>query len=197
MSRDPADHGPEPAPGTVAGSPSPGDHGPGPTPVGPTPFGVDPALLRVPEDPAMGPAPDRVRHAEVTELPVSVAALAEAVADPRCGAVVTFDGVVRDHDGGKGVSRLEYSGHPGAGEVILQVASEITERYPDTVIALAHRVGPLEIGETALGCAVAAPHRKQAFAACDDLVDTVKQRLPIWKQQHFADGTDEWVGALR
>ena len=144
----------------------------------------------------MGPAPDRVRHAQVTEQPVSVTALARAVADPRCGAVVTFDGVVRDHDGGKGVDRLEYSGHPGAAEVIVEVAREIAERYPDTVIALAHRVGPLAIGETALGCAVAAPHRKQAFAACDDLVDTVKQRLPIWKHQHFADGTDEWVGAL-
>lgn len=171
--------------------PAPADPGPGPTP-----FGAAPAQLRVPEDPAMGPAPQRVRRAEVTELPVFVAALAEVVADPRCGAVVTFDGAVRDHDGGKGVSRLEYSGHPGAGEVILEVAREITERYPDTVIALAHRVGPLAIGDTALGCAVAAPHRKQAFAACDDLVDTVKQRLPIWKHQHFADGTDEWVGAL-
>lgn len=178
---------PAPAPG----SSDPADPGPGPTP-----FGADPTRLRVPEDPSMGPAPDRVRHAEVTEQPVSVAALAEAVADPRCGAVVTFDGVVRDHDGGKGVSRLEYSGHPGAGEVINEVAREIAQRYPDTVIALAHRVGPLAIGDTALGCAVAAPHRKQAFAACDDLVDTVKQRLPIWKHQHFADGTDEWVGAL-
>ncbi|MFQ6483450.1 molybdenum cofactor biosynthesis protein MoaE [Brachybacterium epidermidis] len=186
MASDPAaPSDPDPA------APSAADPGPGPTP-----FGADPGQLRVPEDPPMGPAPDRVRHAQVTEQPVSVTALARAVADPRCGAVVTFDGVVRDHDGGKGVDRLEYSGHPGAAEVIIEVAREIAERYPDTVIALAHRVGPLAIGETALGCAVAAPHRKQAFAACDDLVDTVKQRLPIWKHQHFADGTDEWVGAL-
>ena len=183
--RDPA------APSASGAAASPSDPGPGPTP-----FGTDPEQLRVAEDPAMGPAPDRVRHAEVTEQPVAIADLAAAVADPRCGAVVTFDGVVRDHDGGKGVDRLEYSGHPSAGEVIAEVAREIAERYPDTVIALAHRVGPLAIGDTALGCAVAAPHRKQAFAACDDLVDTVKQRLPIWKHQHFADGTDEWVGAL-
>lgn len=169
----------------------------GPTAAGPTPFGADPEQLRIPEDPPMGEAGTRVRRAEVTEQPVSVADMASAVADPRCGAVVTFDGVVRDHDGGRGVNRLEYSGHPGAPSVILEVAQEIAARYPDTIIALAHRIGPLEIGDTALGCAVAAPHRKQAFAACDDLVDTVKQRLPIWKHQHFADGTDEWVGALR
>ncbi|MGO2720599.1 MAG: molybdenum cofactor biosynthesis protein MoaE, partial [Brachybacterium tyrofermentans] len=118
------------------------------------------------------------------------------VEDPRCGAVVTFDGVVRDHDGGRGVERLEYTAHPGAADVMAEVAREIAERYPDTLVAVAHRYGPLEIGDSALACAVAAPHRKQAFVACDDLVDTVKQRLPIWKHQHFEDGEDEWVGAL-
>lgn len=134
--------------------------------------------------------------ASVGEDAVSVAALIEAVGDPRCGAVVTFDGVVRDHDGGRGVERLEYSAHPGAADVMTEVAREIAGRYPDTLVAVAHRYGPLHIGDSALACAVAAPHRKQAFAACDDLVDTVKQRLPIWKHQLFEDGEDEWVGAL-
>ncbi|WP_394215654.1 molybdenum cofactor biosynthesis protein MoaE [Brachybacterium vulturis] len=119
-----------------------------------------------------------------------------AVTDPRCGAVVTFDGVVRDHDGGRGVDRLEYSAHPSAGEIIDAVAREIADRYPDTLVAVAHRHGPLVIGDSALVCAVAAPHRKQAFAACDDLVDTVKQQVPIWKHQIFDDGGTEWVGAL-
>ena len=137
-----------------------------------------------------------IRLCEIRDTPLDVAEVVAALDDDASGGLTLFVGRVRDHDGGKGVSRLEYSGHPGAGEVIIEVAREITERYPDTVIALAHRVGPLAIGETARGCAVAAPHRKQAFAACDDLVDTVKQRLPIWKHQHFADGTDEWVGAL-
>lgn len=163
---------------------------------GATPFGASGEELRVPGDPAMGAADGRARLAEISEAPLSLARMIEAVTDPRCGAVVTFDGVVRDHDGGRGVERLEYSAHPLAQEAIEAVAREIAERYPDALIALAHRHGPLEIGDSALVCAVAAPHRKQAFAACDDLVDTVKQRVPIWKHQRFEDGDAEWVGAL-
>ncbi|WP_193104859.1 molybdenum cofactor biosynthesis protein MoaE [Brachybacterium sp. FME24] len=163
---------------------------------GATPFGAGGAQLQIPEDPEMGQGIDRVRLAEVCEGEVTVARMVDAVTDPRCGAIVTFDGVVRDHDGGRGVERLAYSAHPGAGDVIGEVAREIAERYPDTLVALAHRYGDLEIGDSALTCAVAAPHRKQAFVACDDLVDTVKQRLPIWKHQVFDDGETEWVGAL-
>lgn len=147
-------------------------------------------------DPEMGPVAERVRYAAVTEQEIATPRMASMAGDPRCGAVVTFDGVVRDHDDGRGVLRLEYSAHPSAQQVIEQVAAEVAGRYPAAVIALAHRVGPLTVGESALVCAVAAPHRKLAFAACDDLVDTVKQRLPIWKHQVFTDGTEEWVGAL-
>ena len=163
---------------------------------GATPFGIDPAQLRIAGDPAMGPAAQRACLAEVGQEEITVAAMIDAVTDPRCGAIVTFDGVVRDHDDGRGVERLEYSAHPTAGAAIGDVALEIAERYPDTLIAVAHRYGPLEIGDSALVCAVAAPHRKQAFAACDELVDTVKQRVPIWKHQHFSDGASEWTGAL-
>src|SRR5699024_11980503 len=94
---------------------------------------------------------------------------------------------------GRGVGRLEYSAHPTAGDVLAEVACEVAERHPHTLLAVAHRHGPLEIGDSALVCAVAAPHRKQAFAACDDLVDTVKQRVPIWKPQIFDDGASEWA----
>lgn len=152
--------------------------------------------LRIPGDPAMGDAADRVAYAAVTTDEVSVQRMASLVQDPRCGAVVTFDGVVRDHDEGRGVLRLDYSAHPSAQQAIEEVAAEIAARYADVLVAVAHRYGPLTVGESALVCAIAAPHRKLAFAACDDLVDTVKQRLPIWKHQQFADGTDEWVGAL-
>ena len=147
-------------------------------------------------DPALGPAPSRIRHASVGEGEIRTTDMAAAVADPRCGAVVTFDGVVRDHDEGRGVARLEYTAHPSAQQVLAEVAGEIARRHPDVLIAVAHRVGPLAIGDSALVCAVAAAHRKQAFAACDELVDTVKQRVPIWKHQVFTDGTTEWVAAL-
>lgn len=163
---------------------------------GTTPFGASAQELRIAGDPAMGGAAQRARLAALCEQEITVARMVEAVSDPRCGAVVTFDGVVRDHDGGRGVERLEYSGHPSAPQVLAEVAGEIAERYPDTLIAVAHRVGRLEIGDSALVCAVAAPHRKQAFVACDELVDTVKQRVPIWKHQLFEDGESEWVGAL-
>ncbi len=163
---------------------------------GTTPFETAAEQLRIAGDPAMGDAAERARLAEVRQEEISVAQMVQAVSDPRCGAVITFDGVVRDHDGGRGVERLEYSAHPTAGEVITEVAREVAERYPDTLIAVAHRFGPLEIGDSALVCAVAAPHRKQAFVACDELVDTVKQRVPIWKHQVFDDGESEWVGAL-
>lgn len=163
---------------------------------GPAPFAVGREELRIEGDPAMGDAARRTRHAAVGREPITATAMVEAVTDPRCGAVVTFDGVVRDHDGGKGVQDLEYTAHPSASAVITEVAREIAERYPDTLVAVAHRYGPLGIGDSALVCAVAAPHRKQAFVACDELVDTVKQRVPIWKHQRFADGESEWVGAL-
>lgn len=156
----------------------------------------DPQDLRVPGDPVMGAAAERVAYAAVTTEEVSAQRMASLVQDPRCGAIVTFDGVVRDHDEGRGVLRLDYSAHPSASAVIEEVAAEIAERFPDAILALAHRYGPLTVGESALACAVAAPHRKLAFAACDALVDTVKERLPIWKHQQFSDGSEEWVGAL-
>ena len=147
-------------------------------------------------DPSLGDARSRARHASVEDSTITVKAMTEYVNDPRCGAVVTFDGLVRDHDEGRGVERLEYTSHPSAGEVMEQVVFEIAERFPDVIVAASHRVGPLEIGDPALVAAVAAPHRKRAFEACDFLVDTVKKRVPIWKDQHFDDGTHEWVAAI-
>jgi molybdopterin synthase catalytic subunit len=107
---------------------------------------------------------------------------------------VTFAGVVRNHDGGRGVDELEYTGHPTAERVIREVAEEIAARANGVrALAVSHRIGPLRIGDVALACAVAAGHRREAFEVCAELVDEVKRRLPIWKRQVFADGTDEWV----
>lgn len=138
--------------------------------------------------------PAAVLRAEVTEAALSVDEHAALVADRAAGAVVTFSGVVRDHDGGKGVTALEYEGHPNAKTVIEEVAADVATRHKGVrALAVSHRIGPLSIGDVALACAVAAEHRQEAFAACADLVDDVKARLPIWKHQTFTDGTDEWV----
>jgi molybdopterin synthase catalytic subunit len=136
----------------------------------------------------------QVLRAAVVETPLSVDEHAELVGDVAAGAVVTFAGVVRNHDGGRGVDELEYSGHPTAEKVIRQVAEEVAARATGVrAIAVSHRIGPLRIGDVALACAVAADHRQEAFAVCAELVDEVKRQLPIWKRQRFSDGTDEWV----
>lgn len=137
-----------------------------------------------------------VLRAVVGEEPLDVAEHAALVDHAAAGAVVTFAGVVRDHDGGRSVRGLEYSAHPTAGKVVAEVAADVAARATGVrAIAVSHRIGPLGIGDVALACAVAADHRKEAFAACAELVDEVKRLLPVWKHQLFADGTDEWVGS--
>jgi molybdopterin synthase catalytic subunit len=133
--------------------------------------------------------------AEVTEAPLDRAAHESAVADPTAGAVVVFHGVVRDHDHGRGVTRLEYEAHPSAARVLAEVAAEIAADPDVHAVAVSHRVGVLEVGDVALVAAVSSAHRAAAFAACARLVEEVKERLPVWKHQVFLDGTDEWVNS--
>lgn len=129
----------------------------------------------------------------VTTSRLDVAEHEAAVASPKAGAVVSFAGVVRDHDHGRSVASLTYEAHPSAEDVLREVVEEISTDPDVYAIAVSHRHGPLEIGDIALAAAVSTAHRAAAFAACARLVDTVKQRLPIWKHQVFTDGTDEWV----
>ncbi|MFZ2239729.1 MAG: molybdenum cofactor biosynthesis protein MoaE [Gordonia amarae] len=113
------------------------------------------------------------------------------------GAVVGFGGIVRHHDGDHDdVIALSYSAHPSAPSVLTAVVEEVTAAAGDGVraVAVSHRVGDLCVGDVAFVVAVAAAHRREAFALCAGLVDEVKARLPVWKHQRFADGTDEWVG---
>lgn len=132
-------------------------------------------------------------YAIVQERPLDEAAVRRAVEAPECGAVVVFAGVVRDHDGGEPVQRLDYSAHPDAQEHLAVCCAEVA-RETGLAVAAAHRIGELEIGDTALLAAVAAPHRAEAFAACQLLVDRIKASVPIWKRQHRLDGVTEWVG---
>lgn len=116
-----------------------------------------------------------------------------AVARGGAGACVLFCGVVRDTDHGRTVVGLEYQGHPSAQQVLRDVADELCAEGQVQALAVSHRIGVLSVGDVALVAAVAAEHRREAFDVCSRLVDEVKQRLPIWKRQEFADGTDEWV----
>ncbi|MEV3902674.1 molybdenum cofactor biosynthesis protein MoaE [Mycobacterium sp. NPDC050551] len=137
-----------------------------------------------------------VLRAELTEDPIDLSGHEDLVAHESAGAVVGFAGVVRDHDGGRTVRRLEYSAHPTAAQVLEEVAAELAAAgHGVRAIAVSHRIGPLAIGDAALVAAVAADHRGAAFETCARLVDAVKDRLPVWKHQFFGDGSDEWVNS--
>ncbi|RKT52307.1 molybdenum cofactor biosynthesis protein MoaE [Saccharothrix australiensis] len=133
-------------------------------------------------------------RATVSDEPLSVEEHAKSVEHAAAGAVVTFAGVVRDHDHGRSVRELEYVGHPTAGDVVAGVVADVVGRFAGVrAVAVSHRVGRLAIGDVALAVAVSAEHRAEGFAVCSELVDEVKRRLPVWKRQVFGDGSDEWV----
>jgi molybdopterin synthase catalytic subunit len=134
-----------------------------------------------------------IRLVDVTDRPLDVAAMESLAADARAGALVTFSGNVRDHDHGRAVATLTYEAHPTAEAVLRAVAEEIAGRFDVVSLAVAHRVGDLTVGDAALVAVVTSAHRDEAFRACGALVDLTKERLPVWKHQVFADGTDEWV----
>ncbi|CQD20539.1 moaE2 [Mycobacterium lentiflavum] len=137
-----------------------------------------------------------VLRAAMTDQPISLAEHEELVGHRAAGAIVGFVGMIRDHDEGRRVLRLEYSGHPSAAQVMAEVVAAVSEASTGVrAVAASHRIGVLHIGEAALVAAVAADHRQEAFATCAQLVDTIKARLPVWKHQFFDDGTDEWVGS--
>ncbi len=137
-----------------------------------------------------------VLRAALSEQLIELAEHEALVLHRAAGAVVGFVGMVRDHDGGRSVTRLEYSAHPSAQRILAEVADEVARGCTGVrAIAVSHRIGTLDIGDAALVAAVAADHRRAAFETCALLVDTVKDRLPVWKHQLFSDGSDEWVGS--
>ncbi|MFD1861185.1 molybdenum cofactor biosynthesis protein MoaE [Aeromicrobium camelliae] len=136
-----------------------------------------------------------VELADLRDADLDLTELIALVAHESAGAVATFTGVVRDHDGGRKVTRLEYEAHPDAAAYIQASAERIVERHDGVRVAVVHRTGPLAIGDTAIVAAVASAHRREAFDAVADLVDDVKATVPIWKHQFYADGSDDWVNA--
>ena len=137
-----------------------------------------------------------ILRAAITEQPNVLSEHEQLVGHRAAGAIVGFVGMIRDHDHGRQVTRLEYSAHPSAQQVMADVLVEVAEQVVGIrALAASHRIGVLHIGDAALVAAVAADHRREAFDACALLVDTIKARLPVWKHQFFADDTEEWVGS--
>jgi len=130
----------------------------------------------------------------LTPHPIDHHALTEQVRRPGCGAVVTFLGTVRDLTDGKVTTALDYEAYPGMAEKKLaEIERETREKWPVGDIALIHRLGHLEVGDVSVAVAVSCPHRHQAFDACRYAIDRLKELVPIWKKENWADGTTEWV----
>lgn len=145
-----------------------------------------------------GPSPtarSRVDLLDIRDAPLSVEEVLRAVSAPSAGGLAMFVGAVRDEDGGRQVRSLRYSAHPSALSVLADVAQRVRSGYPVVRLAAVHRVGDLAVGDLAVVVAVACPHRGEAFEACRELIDTLKRQVPIWKNQLFTDGTQEWVGS--
>jgi molybdopterin synthase catalytic subunit len=132
-------------------------------------------------------------YVEFVYGPIDVAALARRLRRGPDGAVVIFEGIVRDNSAGRATLFLEYEAYEAmALEQMRALAREARERWPIDRIAVVHRLGRLEIGETSIAIVVTSAHRGPAFDACRHVIDRVKKGVPIWKKEHFADGA-VWV----
>jgi molybdopterin synthase catalytic subunit len=130
----------------------------------------------------------------IVDVAIDADALERLVAHPSAGAVVRFDGVVRDHNEGRAVTRLEYEAYASMAVAEMErIAAEITSDLPGVRIAAHHRVGSLVVGDVAIVCVASAVHRADAFDAARRLIDRIKERVPIWKREHGPDGP-YWVG---
>ncbi len=131
---------------------------------------------------------------ELSDTPLDVAALADSLAADAAGALVSFEGRVRDTNEGKRVIGLEYEAYPALS--LAEGNAIVREALEEGVIRArcVHRVGSLRVGDIAVWIGVAAGHRDRAFHACRYIIDEVKRRVPIWKKESYADGSAEWVG---
>ncbi len=143
--------------------------------------------------PVSGGSSDLPEPFVITTQPLDPAPLVALVQTPADGAVVTFAGVARDNFGGRATARLSYEAYTDMAVAVLgQIAGEAQARWEIGRVAVHHRIGVLEIGATAVLVVVAAPHRHAAFAAAEYIMDRIKEIAPIWKREHWADGTEEW-----
>ncbi len=130
----------------------------------------------------------------VTEKALELQELIDFVADPEAGAVATFIGTARNHNEGRKVISLDYEAYPEMAEKELaQLGQEAREQWKLCRLAIVHRIGPVQIGETSVMIAVSAAHRQDAFAACRFAIEEIKKRVPIWKKEVF-EGGEVWIG---
>lgn len=131
----------------------------------------------------------------ITIAPLSLEEVYALADDPANGAVVLMSGMVRNNTEGKAVMALEYQAYePMAIRVFQEIAREIRQRWSETThVVIFHRIGKLTIGEISVLVAVGCPHRTEAFAACQYAIDTLKHNAPIWKKEHWEDGSTSWV----
>jgi molybdopterin synthase catalytic subunit len=130
----------------------------------------------------------------LTEGPVNLTAVVVEVVDEQAGAIATFLGTVRAQSRGREVIALEYEAYEDMAEqVIAEIADEVKERYDLCKVAVMHRTGRVEVGETSVAIAVSAPHRQDALAACADMIESLKARVPLWKKELY-EGGEEWIG---
>jgi MoaE-MoaD fusion protein len=126
--------------------------------------------------------------------PLDLGAVVAEVEDERAGAIATFQGTVRRQSRGRTVIALEYEAYAGMAEkVMAEIAAGVKERYDLCEVAIAHRTGRCEIGEVSVAIAVSAPHRQDALSACRDVIDELKERVPLWKKELY-EGGEEWIG---
>jgi len=130
----------------------------------------------------------------LSESPLSLEAVVDEVASKEAGAIATFVGTTRVRSRGRTVTHLEYEAYAGMAEREMEaIAAELHDRYDLCAIAIHHRVGRVGIGERSVAIAVSAPHRQAALAACKDAIDTLKERVPLWKKEVYESG-EEWIG---
>lgn len=133
-------------------------------------------------------------NCEIVDRAIDVAGVIAMVSRADAGAIVTFVGTTRDHNAGRQVTRLEYEAYPlMATREMHAIGEEARERFGAAGIAIAHRIGVVEIGEASVAIAVSAPHRDAAFRACRFAIDRLKEIVPIWKKEHYQGG-EIWIG---
>src|SRR5215204_1484001 len=126
--------------------------------------------------------------------PLDLGAVVAEVEDERAGAIATFQGTVRRQSRGRQVIALEYEAYGGMAEkVMAEIADGVKSRYELCQVAIAHRAGRCEVGEVSVAIAVSAPHRQDALSACRDVIEELKERVPLWKKELY-EGGEEWIG---